>query len=54
MSDLSQLRELVARSCRVLGKLNLTKEPSGHVSARIPGEDASSKLEVLRSRVCAS
>ena len=39
MSDLSQLRELVARSCRVLGKLNLTKEPSGHVSARIPGED---------------
>ena len=36
MSDLSQLRELVARSCRVLGKLNLTKEPSGHVSARAP------------------
>ena len=36
MSDLSQLRELVARSCRVLGKLNLTKEPSGHVSARVP------------------
>jgi len=25
MSDLSQLRELVARSCRVLGKLNLTR-----------------------------
>jgi L-fuculose-phosphate aldolase len=23
----------------VLGKLNLTKEPSGHVSARVPGED---------------
>ena len=39
MSDLSQLRELVARSCRVLGKLNLTKEPSGHVSARVPGTD---------------
>jgi L-fuculose-phosphate aldolase len=39
MSDLSQLREQVARSCRILGKLNLTKEPSGHVSARIPGED---------------
>ena len=38
MSDLSQLRELVARSCRVLGKLNLTKEPSGHVSARVPGD----------------
>ena len=39
MSDLSQLRELVAQSCRILGKLNLTKEPSGHVSARITGTD---------------
>jgi L-fuculose-phosphate aldolase len=29
----------VALSCRVLGKLNLTKEPSGHVSMRVPGED---------------
>ena len=39
MADLSKLRELVAQSCRVLGKLNLTKEPSGHVSARVPGVD---------------
>jgi L-fuculose-phosphate aldolase len=39
MSDLSQLRKLIALSCRVLGKLNLTKEPSGHVSARMPGTD---------------
>jgi L-fuculose-phosphate aldolase len=39
MSDLSQLRELIAQSCRVLGKLNMTKEPSGHVSARVPGQD---------------
>jgi ribulose-5-phosphate 4-epimerase/fuculose-1-phosphate aldolase len=39
MSDLSILRESVAQSCRMLGKLNLTKEPSGHVSARIPGEE---------------
>ena len=39
MADLSKLRELVAQSCRVLGKLNLTKEPSGHVSARVPGEE---------------
>jgi ribulose-5-phosphate 4-epimerase/fuculose-1-phosphate aldolase len=39
MSDLQQMRELVARSCRILGKLNLTKEPSGHVSARVPGQD---------------
>jgi ribulose-5-phosphate 4-epimerase/fuculose-1-phosphate aldolase len=36
MSDVSKLRELVAQSCRMLGKLNLTKEPSGHVSARSP------------------
>lgn len=39
MADLSILRELVAQSCRILGKLNLTKEPSGHVSTRVPGED---------------
>ena len=39
MADLSKLKELVAQSCRVLGKLNLTKEPSGHVSARVPGEE---------------
>jgi ribulose-5-phosphate 4-epimerase/fuculose-1-phosphate aldolase len=39
MSDDSQLRERIAQSCRVLGKLNLTKEPSGHVSARIPGQE---------------
>jgi ribulose-5-phosphate 4-epimerase/fuculose-1-phosphate aldolase len=39
MSDQLQLRELIAQSCRVLGKLNLTKEPSGHVSARVPGTD---------------
>jgi len=39
MADLSKLRELVAQSCRILGKLNLTKEPSGHVSARVSGMD---------------
>jgi len=39
MADVSKLRALVAQSCRVLGKLNLTKEPSGHVSARVPGEE---------------
>ncbi len=39
MSDISKLKQLVAQSCRVLGKLNLTKEPSGHVSARVPGEE---------------
>lgn len=39
MADTSKLRELVAQSCRILGKLNLTKEPSGHVSVRVPGEE---------------
>jgi L-fuculose-phosphate aldolase len=39
MTGSNQARELVARSCRILGKLNLTKEPSGHVSARIEGTD---------------
>jgi L-fuculose-phosphate aldolase len=39
MNDVSKLCELVAQSCRILGKLNLTKEPSGHVSARLPGEN---------------
>jgi L-fuculose-phosphate aldolase len=39
MSDLAPLRELVARSCRILGKLGLTKEPSGHVSARVPEQE---------------
>jgi len=39
MAAQTKLRELVAQSCRVLGKLNLTKEPSGHVSARVPGEN---------------
>jgi ribulose-5-phosphate 4-epimerase/fuculose-1-phosphate aldolase len=37
--ELDTLKELVARSCRILGKLNLTKEPSGHVSARVPGQE---------------
>jgi L-fuculose-phosphate aldolase len=39
MADLSKLRDQVAQSCRLLGKLNLTKEPSGHVSARVAGEE---------------
>jgi ribulose-5-phosphate 4-epimerase/fuculose-1-phosphate aldolase len=40
MTNLDEARELVARSCRILGKLNMTKEPSGHVSARAPGGEA--------------
>lgn len=36
MSQVDQRRELLASACRILGKLNMTKEPSGHVSARGP------------------
>ncbi len=31
-------RELVAKSCRILGKMDLTKAGSGHVSQRV-GDD---------------
>ena len=34
MADVEKLRELVAKACRVLGKLELTKSGSGHISAR--------------------
>jgi len=39
MVDLQELKEVVAESCRILGKLNLTKEATGHVSARVEGTD---------------
>lgn len=39
MAEENSLKELLAVSCRILGKLNMTKEPSGHVSARVPGTD---------------
>ncbi len=39
MADLQELKEVVAESCRILGKLNLTKEATGHVSARVEGTD---------------
>ena len=39
MSEIDQLQEQVARSCQILGRLHLTREPNGHVSARIPGTD---------------
>jgi 3,4-dihydroxyphthalate decarboxylase len=40
LAELDHLRELLASACRILGKLNMTKEPSGHVSARVPGREA--------------
>lgn len=33
------LRETVAQACRVLGRLDITKAATGHVSARVPGRD---------------
>jgi L-fuculose-phosphate aldolase len=37
--DVEDLRSRVAKACRVLGKLELTKSASGHISARVPGTD---------------
>jgi ribulose-5-phosphate 4-epimerase/fuculose-1-phosphate aldolase len=39
MNDLDELRERVARACRILGKLELTNNILGHISARVPGTD---------------
>ncbi|NDB68315.1 MAG: class II aldolase/adducin family protein [Methylocystaceae bacterium] len=39
MSDHSALAERVALACRVLARLDLTRAATGHVSARIPGQD---------------
>jgi ribulose-5-phosphate 4-epimerase/fuculose-1-phosphate aldolase len=39
LAEENSLKELLAVSCRIIGKLNMTKEPSGHVSARIPGSE---------------
>jgi ribulose-5-phosphate 4-epimerase/fuculose-1-phosphate aldolase len=39
MSEIDELKERVARACRVLGRLDLTKAAMGHVSARIPGSN---------------
>lgn len=36
-AEIQTLKEQVAEACRVLARMNLTREPAGHVSARIPG-----------------
>ncbi len=36
---MNELRDLVARSCRIMGMLELSNPTQGHVSTRIPGED---------------
>ena len=38
-AEIQKLKERVATACRVLARLDLTREPAGHVSARIPGTD---------------
>ena len=39
MDPIEERRTRVARASRILGKLDLTKATSGHVSARVPGTD---------------
>lgn len=39
VSQLDELRQLVAQSCRIIGMLELTNPTQGHVSARVPGEN---------------
>jgi L-fuculose-phosphate aldolase len=39
MADVKELQERVAKACRVLGKLELTKAATGHISARVPGTE---------------
>jgi L-fuculose-phosphate aldolase len=39
MSVEDDLRARIARACRVVGKMELTKALRGHISARIPGTD---------------
>ena len=37
MTDAQDLPPRIARACRVLGKMELTRALRGHISARIPG-----------------
>jgi ribulose-5-phosphate 4-epimerase/fuculose-1-phosphate aldolase len=40
MTNVDELKILVAQSCRILGMENMTREPAGHVSVRVPGNDS--------------
>src|SRR5919204_6568169 len=40
MPSEAELADLVARACRILGKLELTHGALGHVSVRLPDSDA--------------
>jgi L-fuculose-phosphate aldolase len=46
VAEIDDLKEEVARACRIIGRLHLTREPNGHVSARVPGSD----LIVVKAR----
>src|SRR5689334_7742984 len=46
MAEIDDLKEEVARSCRIIGRLHLTREPNGHVSVRIPN----SNLVLMKAR----
>ncbi len=46
MSELDDLKEEVAKACRIIGRLHLTREPNGHVSVRVPG----SELILIKAR----
>jgi ribulose-5-phosphate 4-epimerase/fuculose-1-phosphate aldolase len=37
VADLNDARTVIAQSCRIIGKMQMTREPAGHVSWRIPG-----------------
>jgi ribulose-5-phosphate 4-epimerase/fuculose-1-phosphate aldolase len=50
MSDIDDLRERVAEACRVLARLDLTKAATGHVSARVPGQDPGQDKVLIRAR----
>jgi ribulose-5-phosphate 4-epimerase/fuculose-1-phosphate aldolase len=39
MHEIRELKERVARACRVIGQLDLTKAATGHLSMRVPGTD---------------
>ncbi|HEU0073935.1 MAG TPA: class II aldolase/adducin family protein [Dehalococcoidia bacterium] len=39
MAVLDELKEELAKACRIIGRLHLTREPNGHVSVRVPGSD---------------
>ena len=46
MAEVDELKEEVAKACRIIGRLHLTREPNGHVSVRIPG----SELVLIKAR----